>query len=154
MRDKISNGAEGPGVQRRRRVVRGRVTAIVVLALIVDGPAMLFGVGPLILKSYDVHHMIEVHCVANAARADVASSRGTNGVGSSDPQVVIGTSCGELILKRGVSRDNMRKIADAVEVDRSYVFSVGEGSFDLRSTLRLLHVSPETYGMELIKSVG
>lgn len=115
---------------------------------------MLFGVGPSILKSYDLHHMIEVRCVANSAWADVASSQGTNGVGSSDPQVVIGTSCGKLILKREVSRDNMQKIADAVEIDRSYMFSVGKGSFNLRSTLRLLHVSPETYGMELAKSAG
>ena len=151
MRDKISYGAEEPRVQSRRRVVRGRVTAIVVLVSIVGGPVMLFGVGPSILKSYDLHHMMKVRCVANSAQADIASSQGTNGVGSSDPQVVIGTSCGKLILKRGVSRDNMRKIADAVEIDRSYMFSVGKGSFDLRATLRLLHVSPETYGMELAK---
>lgn len=151
MRDKFSYGAEEPRVQSRRRVVRGRVTAIVVLVLIVGGPVMLFGVGPSILKSYDLHHRIEVHCVASSAQADIASSQGTNGVGSSDPQVVIGTSCGKLILKRGVSRDNMQKIADAVKVNRSYIFSVGKGSFDLRSTLRLLRVSPETYGMELAK---
>ena len=34
------------------------------------------------------------------------------------------------------------------------MFSVGKGSFDLRSTLRLLHVSPKMYGTELGKSAG
>jgi hypothetical protein len=98
---------------------------------------MLFGVGVSTLKSYDLHHMIEVRCVATSARADVASSQAANGVGSFDRQVVIGTSCGKLILKRGVSRDNMQKIADAVEIDRYYMFSVGKGvfrpSFDIAS---------------------
>jgi hypothetical protein len=63
--------------------------------------------------------MIHVRCVANSAQADIASSQGVDGVESSDPQVVIGTSCGKLILKRGVLRDNMQEIAEAVKVDRS-----------------------------------
>ena len=46
-------------------------------------------------------------------------AKGVDGVESSDPQVVIGTSCGKLILKRGVLRDNMHEIAEAVKVDRS-----------------------------------
>lgn len=100
-----------------RTAPRGRVIAVVVLALLVGVPVVLFGFGPSLLVAYDRQHLTEVRCVVHSAKADIASSQGSNGVGSSDPQVVIGTSCGKLILKTAVSRDNMREFANAVEVD-------------------------------------
>ncbi|BDZ49533.1 hypothetical protein GCM10025867_17740 [Frondihabitans sucicola] len=122
---------------------KNRVIAVVVLILVVVVPIGLFVVGPTALGAYDDAHSTSVTCVVTDAKAGVASTRSTKGIGTSQPQVVIQTrECGKLLLQHGVTAENRSHLAASFIRGDRYKFTVGAGSFHLRWLTGLLHVSP------------
>jgi hypothetical protein len=121
----------------RRRVIRGRLSAAVLLFLFFLVPVLFLYVGPIALKSYDAGNQIEIVCTVSSAEASTDSSYSTRGVGASTLQVVIKTKdCGSLALRWGLTRDNIQRTAQRIYDGGQFRFTVGKGSWEMRELLR------------------
>ncbi|UXN26172.1 hypothetical protein N8D74_04620 [Curtobacterium flaccumfaciens] len=138
-------GTYRPAQKGPARVFLERLQAIGLLFLIIGIPVGTFGFGPSILASYDDGHRMKVVCRVDSAEANMSSSRSAKGAGGAQPQVTFHTNCGNLLYLEGVDRSSMQRIASAVELGERYRFTVGAGSFKLRSGLKILKVAPEIY---------
>jgi hypothetical protein len=138
-------GTYRPAQKAPARVFLERLQAIGLLFLIIGIPVATFGFGPSILGRYDDGHRMNVVCRVDSAEANISSSRSAKGAGGAQPQVTFHTNCGNLLYVEGVDRSSMERIAFMVEPGERYRFTVGTGSFRLRSGLKILRVAPEIY---------
>ncbi|WIE71768.1 hypothetical protein [Curtobacterium sp. MCJR17_020] len=133
----------------RRRVVRNRIIAVLLLFLVVVVPILTFLVAPIALGAYDDSHSLTATCTVESAKARSTSSRSLKGVGSSGGQVVIETKdCGRLLIDSGINSDNVNRVAGELKVGQRYQFTVGEGTYRLRSVLQLFKVAPDVRDFE------
>lgn len=132
------------------RILLERVLAVMVILVVIGVPVTVFGFGPAILGVYDNDHWIRITCQVKSAESDIASSRSTKGIGSSQAQVTFHTDCGNLILLDGVDRSNRGAIAAKIEGNRKYQFEVGGGSYQIRGLLKIVKVAPTIYSYHQI----
>lgn len=130
-------------VERRKRVRRNRCIAVTVILVLFVLPLLVFFVGPLSLHIYDAGHVRTVICTVDSARTGSESARSLKGVGSTGSQVVIETSdCGKLLLQERVNAKNADALADELDTGGKFSFTVGSGSFAIRSLLHSINLSP------------
>ncbi|WIB59860.1 hypothetical protein DEJ13_15675 [Curtobacterium sp. MCLR17_007] len=144
-RDKQQLGLENA---RQKKVFRNRVVAIIILLLVVVAPVAILVGGPTLLIAYDKAHIIRIECKVSGAEASLGSTRSGKGIGSTANQVFIDSSCGELLLERGVTASNQNKIAHSFRAGERYEFEIGSASYSLREFLRAVHIARVVYGYE------
>ncbi|WP_147281404.1 hypothetical protein [Curtobacterium sp. AG1037] len=121
-------------------VVRNRLVAVGLLVLVVLLPVLFLFVGPVTLKAYDAAHQEQVACDVVGAAGRTASSYSPRGVGSSNQQIYIETTdCGLLVLRWGVTRDNIERLTSDLDRGGPTRFTVGAASYELRDTLKLVN---------------
>ena len=139
----------------RRRVVRGRIFAAVLLFLFFLVPALFLYVGPIALKSYDAGHQMRIVCSVSSAEASTDSSYSTRGVGASTLQVVIKTKdCGSLTLRWGLTSDNIDKTAERIDEGGQFRFTVGKGSWEMRELLHRVRQAVFVRDVTRVRSDG
>lgn len=144
----MTRAGERGTMKGRSRVNRRRVRAIVVLALLLVGPIAVLAGGPLALIAYDKAHIVSVTGRVDSAESSLASTRSSKGIGSSSTQVFIESSCGELILERGVTAVNGKRIAESFRAGDRYDFEIGEASYRFREFLSAVHVARVVYACQ------
>lgn len=125
----------------RGRIARERIVALGIILLVFGLPIGLFVAGPTVLLTYDRAHPQTINCDVTAAKSVTSSSRTASGLGATDHQIELKTSCGLLLYTDGVTAQNSSRIAAEFSAGR-YRFSVGEGSWSLREPLDALGFSP------------
>ena len=133
---------QGPATDAWRQRRRG----LLVLGSLAVVSVGLFVVAPLFLSAYDEAHRSSVTCTVTNAAAASGGTRSLRGVGSSTPQVDVETDeCGSLLLRDGVTGDNVGDIAEELDSADRYVFTVGEGSYALRGVLGTVGIATEMH---------
>ncbi|MFJ3029773.1 hypothetical protein ACIPEQ_13100 [Curtobacterium sp. NPDC087080] len=121
----------GPG-----RRVGGRFYRALALIVVI---ALIALVGPFALSRIDAAHRVQIICFVNAAEPLKGGSVTRTGLGTSFNEIEITTSdCGELLLREGVTADNASELAGQLKSGGNYRFETGEGSYAIRSVLRLI----------------
>jgi hypothetical protein len=128
----------------RIRVVVRFVVAIGVVTVIVVGGL----IAPAVLRSYDLDHRLTLRCHVTSAEG-ITRGSSNRGIGGPDPRVVITTEdCGELVLWEGVTRGNVRAIADRIAPSREYAIEVGAGTWKVRGVLHAIGRSPSAFAVK------
>jgi hypothetical protein len=126
----------------RRRIVRNRSVAVLMLFAFIVLPVSFFVGGPALLKSYDNAHVVELRCTIRSSEMNKISSRSTGGIGASGAEVLLDTSCGEFVYADGVTLANGDRIASRFKVGSVHSLPVGRGSIAMRSVLEFFHLLP------------
>lgn len=125
-------------------VLKNRLIAAMLFfipAFVVIGGFLL---GPQVLKQYDLQNVTNINCIVTSVESQIASTTSRTGLGGSSAQVLIRTSsCGDLLLSDGVTKENSEEIAKQFVINSTYRFEVGSGSQKLRGLLDILGVTPE-----------
>jgi hypothetical protein len=125
----------------RRAWLRWWLTLLLVFVPLLSVPVFVFG-----LPVYDRTHPVTLDCSVDAVAVGITTGRYSHSpfVRFSSPD------CGELTLFRGVTRENQDDIAAEVERGDRYRVTVGGGSYQLRSFIRVLKLRPEIVRYERI----
>ena len=122
------------------------VALFLIPAFIVIGGFLL---GPQALQQYDARNPMTVECTVTSAEDQLATTTSRTGLGGSSAQVLIRTSsCGDLLLTDGVTKQNGEDIAERFSNSSTYSFEVGSGSQKLRWLLDLIGVTPKIFAYE------
>lgn len=139
-----TGGAAGRSPRRpksRGQITRERTVALGIILLVFGLPIGLFVAGPTVLLTYDQTHPRTIDCYVTAATSVTTSSRTASGLGATDHQIELKSTCGLLLYTDGITAKNSSRIAESFSAGR-YRFSVGEGSWSFRKPLEALGFSP------------
>lgn len=101
--------------------------------------ALVALVGPFALSRIDAAHRVQIICSVEAAEPLRGGSVTRTGLGTSFDEIEITTSdCGKLLLRQGVTAENASKLAGQLKSGGNYRFEAGQGSYAIRSVLRLI----------------
>ncbi|MDB6426706.1 hypothetical protein [Curtobacterium sp. 20TX0008] len=96
-------------------------------------------VGPFALSWIDAAIRVQIICSVEAAEPLKGGSVTRAGSGTSFNEIEITTSdCGKLLLRRGVTAENASELAGQLMSGGNYRFEAGQGSYAIRSVLRLI----------------
>ena len=130
---------------RRERLAWFRFGAAIAAAL---GIAFVtFGASP-VVESVDADHHTTITCHVREAAGEIHSTH-SRGITRTTPRVVVSTrDCGELVMRAGVTRSNMDRIAARFDPPGTYRIEVGAASWELRHLLPVLRRHPAVFGFQ------